>query len=137
MFKRSIQLNARRFGSHGPDYGVSKHINDVAFKKVNVQAGEAYVKKYTETVHHSEGVTNLWKKLTYFIAIPGILLTAIPVVKVELAHAEHRKHLAHLSDEEWPQQYDYQNIRSKAFFWGNGDETLFWNRDINRNIQPE
>ena len=72
--------------------------------------------KYEEKVHHSEGITNLWKRLTYLVAIPAVLLVAIPVGKVELSHAEHRKHQAHLSDDEWPQQYDYQNIRLKPYF---------------------
>lgn len=139
MFKRSVQVTARRFNSHGPNYGVSKLINEKAFSgaKVDAKAGKAYIENYTEKVHHSEGITKLWKKLTYFVAIPAILLTAIPVTKVEMEHAEHRKHLAHTPDSEWPVQYDFQNIRSKPFFWGNGDQTLFWNSDVNRHVQND
>lgn len=139
MFKRATQVTARRFNSHGHNYGVSKFINEKAFQgvKVDAEAGKKFVENYTEKVHHSESITKLWKKLTYFVAIPAILLTAIPVGKVELEHAEHRKHLAHMSDDEWPVQYDYMNIRNKSFFWGNGDETLFWNPDVNRHIQAD
>ena len=134
MFKRVQQLSFRRF-AHG--YGVSPLLKEQAYasSKYDSKAGEAFKKAYEEKVHHSEGITNTWKKAVYFIAFPAILLTAIPVVKIELDHAEHRKHLAHLSDEEWPTQYDYQNLRQKKFFWGDGDKTLFWNSDINRNIE--
>ncbi|CAK9435472.1 uncharacterized protein LODBEIA_P01990 [Lodderomyces beijingensis] len=133
MFRRSIpQFTFRRFASH---YAPSKFLKDKMPNKANPEAGKKFMQEYETKVHHSEGITNLWKKLTYLVAIPAILLTAIPVAKVEFSHAEHRKHQAHLSDDEWPQQYEYQNIRSKPFFWGDGDKTLFWNSDVNRHVE--
>ncbi|KAI5963348.1 uncharacterized protein KGF55_003140 [Candida pseudojiufengensis] len=132
MFKQSIpKFTFRRFASH---YAPSKHLKDVAYKQ-DLPKGKEFIKNYEEKVHHSESITNLWKKLTYVVAIPAIFLVAIPVGKIEMDHAKHREHTRHLSDEEWPQQYDYQNIRSKPFFWGDGDKTLFWNSDINRHVQ--
>ncbi|CAK7893474.1 cytochrome c oxidase subunit 13, mitochondrial [[Candida] anglica] len=134
MFRASVQRTFTRL-NHGHGHGkVSKFINDAAFK-ADKKAGEEFIKKYEEKVHHSEGVTNLWKKITYFVAVPVLILTAIPVINIELKHAKHREHLRHLSDEEWPVQYDYLQIRTKKFFWGDGDKTLFWNSDVNRNIQ--
>lgn len=138
MFKRIAQRSFVRNNSHGHGHGhVSKLINEEAhaFHTLNKEAGEAFKKEYAEKVHHSKGITNLWLKITYFVALPAVILTAIPIARVELKHAEHRKHQAHLSDEEWPTQYDYQNIRLKKFFWGDGDKTLFWNSDINRHIE--
>lgn len=134
MFKRVQQFSFRRFNSH---YAPSKFLNDAAFpsSKVNKQAGEAFKQAYEKKVHHSEGITATWKKLVYVVAFPAIALTAIPVVNIELKHAKHREHMRHLSDEEWPVQYDYQNVRQKKFFWGDGDKTLFWNSDINRHIE--
>ncbi|CAH2351036.1 cytochrome c oxidase subunit 13, mitochondrial [[Candida] railenensis] len=135
MFKRSLQRQFTRFNSHGHGHGhVSKFINEPAFK-LDAKKGAEFIKKYEEKVHHSEGVTNLWKKITYFVAIPAILLAAVPIINIELHHAKHREHQKHLSDEEWPTQYDYQNIRNKKFFWGDGDKTLFWNNDCNRHIE--
>ncbi|EDK42741.1 hypothetical protein PVL30_000885 [Lodderomyces elongisporus] len=132
MFRQNIkQFTSRRFGSH---YAPSKFLNEASYKS-NPKLGEQFMKQYETKVHHSEGITNLWKKLTYFVAIPAILLVAIPVGKVEMEHAKHREHQRHMSDEEWPQQYEYQNIRAKPFFWGDGDKTLFWNSDVNRHIQ--
>ncbi|RKP31346.1 COX6A-domain-containing protein [Metschnikowia bicuspidata] len=128
---RSFQRNASQ--GHGK---VSKYIKEDPFKGMyNKKAGEEYIKNLEEKTHHSVGITALWKKITYFVAVPVILLTAIPVTKIELDHAKHREHLRHLSDEEWPVQYDYQNIRTKKFFWGDGDKTLFWNSDVNRHIE--
>lgn len=138
MFRKLTQRNFVRFNSHGHGHGhVSKFINDAAFPsvKVNKEAGEAFKKATKEKAEHSEGITNMWKKITYVVAFPVILLTAIPVGKIELHHAEHRKHLRELPDEEWPTQYDYQNLRQKKFFWGDGDKTLFWNSDVNRHIE--
>lgn len=132
MFKGSIQRQFTRF-AHGHG-NTSKFINDLAYKP-DLKKGEAFIKSYEEKKSHSAGVTNLWKKITYFVALPAILLTAIPVGQIELHHAEHRQHQKELSDEEWPVQYDYQNIRSKKFFWGDGDKTLFWNSDVNRHIE--
>lgn len=133
MFKKAAQRSFQRFNSHGHGH-VSKFIKDDAFR-YNKKAGEAFKKAYEEKVHHSIGITALWKKITFFVAFPVVALTAIPVTKIELEHAKHREHLRHLPDEEWPVQYDYQNIRAKKFFWGDGDKTLFWNSDINRHIE--
>ncbi|CUM63793.1 uncharacterized protein PRCAT00001377001 [Priceomyces carsonii] len=133
MFRAVVQRNFRRFNSgHGH---VSKYINETAFPQVDKKAGQEFKKNLDEKIQHSEGITNLWKKITYMVALPAILLTAIPVVKIELEHADHRKHLRELPDDEWPTQYEYQNLRQTKFFWGDGDKTLFWNSDINRHIE--
>jgi cytochrome c oxidase subunit 6a len=108
-----------------------------AFPNPSKEAAEAFTKGIKAEQHHAEGTTKLWKKISYFIAAPAVIATAINTYFVEAEHAEHRKHLAHVKDEDWPIQYDYQNIRTKNFFWGNGDETLFWNPVINRHIKRD
>ncbi|MCP8720206.1 MAG: cytochrome c oxidase subunit VIa family protein [Asgard group archaeon] len=134
MFRKGFQqLAFRRFNSHAHHLKPSAFLKEAAYKP-NKAAGEEFIKKYEEKVHHSGDITKLWRKLTYLVAIPAVLLVAIPVGKVELEHAEHRKHQAHMTDDEWPTQYDYQNIRLKPFFWGDGDKTLFWNSDVNRHV---
>ncbi|CAI5756714.1 unnamed protein product [Candida verbasci] len=134
MFNQRIrQFTTRRFASH---YAPSKFLKDLAYKP-NKELGKEFTKKLEEKAHHSEAVTNTWKKFTYFVALPALLLTAVPVSKVEFEHAKHREHERHLSDDEWPTQYDYQNIRNKPFFWGDGDKTLFWNSDVNRHVIKE
>ncbi|KFY74106.1 hypothetical protein V498_10001, partial [Pseudogymnoascus sp. VKM F-4517 (FW-2822)] len=44
---------------------------------------------------------------------------------------EHWEHWAHREPLEERPEYPYQNVRSKNFFWGNGDKTLFWNDVVN------
>lgn len=135
MFKRLAQRSFVRNNSHGHGH-VSKLIKEDAFKhKYNKAAGEAFKKAYEAEVKHADGVAKLWTKITYYVALPVCLLVAIPITKIELHHAEHRKHLRELPDEEWPTQYEYQNVRLKKFFWGDGDKTFFWNSDVNRHIE--
>jgi len=106
-----------------------------AYPKPNKAAAEAYKAELEAAKHHAEGTTSLWRKISFFVAAPAIVATAINTYLVEAEHARHREHLAHVSDEEWPVQYDFQNIRSKNFFWGDGDKTLFWNPVVNRHIK--
>lgn len=135
MFRRIAQRSFQRSNSHG-SAPYSKHLKEDAFKgQYDKAAGEAYINNLKKKTEHSSGITDLWKKITYFIALPAVFLTAIPVTKVELEHAKHREHLRDISDDEWPTQYLYQNIRNKKFFWGDGDKTLFWNPDVNRHIE--
>ncbi|CCH42023.1 Cytochrome c oxidase polypeptide 6A,mitochondrial [Wickerhamomyces ciferrii] len=101
------------------------------------KAAEAFKSHAKHEKEHAEGTTNLWRKISFFIAAPAIVATAINTYYVEAAHAKHREHLAHVSDEDWPKQYDFQNIRSKSFFWGDGDKTLFWNPVINRHPKSD
>ncbi|ANZ75284.1 BA75_02821T0 [Komagataella pastoris] len=96
---------------------------------------QAFKKHLDDVYHHSKGTTALWKKISYFIALPAIALTAVNTYFVEAEHAEHRAHNRHLSDEEWPKAYPYQNVRRVDFFWGDGDKTLFWNPDVNRHVK--
>lgn len=60
----------------------------------------------------------LWKKLTYWIALPSYLLANIYCI---CGHLEHKKH------EKRPEfvPYSYMRIRTKRFPWRNGDQTLF------------
>ncbi|OBT49488.1 hypothetical protein VE00_00304 [Pseudogymnoascus sp. WSF 3629] len=44
---------------------------------------------------------------------------------------EHWEHWAHREPLEERPEYPYQNVRSKNYFWGNGDKTLFWNDAVN------
>ncbi|KAH3667784.1 hypothetical protein WICMUC_005316 [Wickerhamomyces mucosus] len=103
-----------------------------AFPKSNPAAGKAFREAIEAEKHHAQQTSSLWRKISYFIAAPAVIATAINTYFVEVEHAHHREHLAHVSDEEWPVQYDFQNIRTKNFFWGDGDKTLFWNPVINR-----
>ncbi|CDK27215.1 unnamed protein product [Kuraishia capsulata CBS 1993] len=125
-----IALNTigRRFASVGEQQ---------AFKPANPEAAKAFKAHIEAETHHAQGTSSLWKKITYFVAFPGIALTAVNTYFVEAEHAHHREHTKHLSDDEWPLDYPYQNVRKVDFFWGDGDKTLFWNPDVNRHVRRE
>ncbi|KAK4693974.1 cytochrome c oxidase subunit 6a, partial [Lecanoromycetidae sp. Uapishka_2] len=44
---------------------------------------------------------------------------------------EHWEHWEHMPPLEERVQYPYMNIRTKAYPWGDGDKTLFWNPKVN------
>lgn len=133
MFARNFVKATRtlkRFNHSVPSYA-----NDPAFGKANAQAGKAFAEHLTAVEHHAAGTAGLWKRISFFIALPAIGLTAINTYFVEVAHAHHREHMSKLTDDEWPVEYEFQNIRSKDYFWGDGDKTLFWNPAINRHVK--
>ncbi|OCT48594.1 cytochrome c oxidase subunit VIa [Cladophialophora carrionii] len=45
--------------------------------------------------------------------------------------SEHWEHWEHMPPLEERVEYPYQNIRTRNFFWGDGDKTLFWNNKVN------
>ncbi|RKF76362.1 Cytochrome c oxidase subunit 6A, mitochondrial [Golovinomyces cichoracearum] len=63
-----------------------------------------------------------------YATIPAILIASI---NAWVLWKEHWDHFAHLPPLEERTEYAYQNIRTKNFFWGDGDKTLFWNDDVN------
>lgn len=141
MFKR---IATRQAGALRQQIRLNHHKAELppwAFEKAypvaDKKAAQAFKEQLSATQHHAEGTSSLWRKISYFVALPAIVATAINTYFVEAEHAEHRAHLAHVSDEDWPIQYDYQNIRTKNFFWGDGDKTLFWNPVINRHVKHD
>ncbi|SCU87795.1 LAMI_0D07514g1_1 [Lachancea mirantina] len=108
-----------------------------AFGPGDKAAAKAFKESLENSQHHAKDTSGLWKKISFFVAAPAITLAAINTYFIEAEHAEHRKHLKHVPDSEWPTPYEFQNIRSKPFFWGDGDKTLFWNPVVNRHIQDE
>lgn len=39
------------------------------------------------------GTTELWRKISFYVCLPGIVATAIYVYKAEMAHKAHHQHL--------------------------------------------
>lgn len=62
---------------------------------------------------------DLWRKLSIYVVIPAVILSSLNAKNLWDAHWEHWSHLPPL--EERP-EYPYQNIRSKNYFWGDGDK---------------
>ncbi|KAL8699399.1 MAG: hypothetical protein Q9201_006028 [Fulgogasparrea decipioides] len=68
------------------------------------------------------------------VAIPSLIIAAINAKNLWDEHWEHWEHLPPLEDRI---EYDYMNIRTKKFFWGDGDKTLFWNDKVNYHHKDE
>jgi len=51
-----------------------------------------------------------------------LLIAGVNAYRLWIDHAEHESHLPPL--EERP-EYAYQNIRTKGYFWGDGDKVIY------------
>ncbi|KAJ2927155.1 hypothetical protein H1R20_g9902, partial [Candolleomyces eurysporus] len=85
-------------------------------------------------VHHAAETTELWRKISYFVCLPGIAVCVAWVYNAEVAHAEHIEHIKHENGGELPETpaYDYLNRRGKPFPWGNN--SLFFNSHTNKDM---
>lgn len=87
--------------------------------------------------------TDLWRKLSIYVVIPCVILASINAYNLWTEHWEHWEHMPPLEERV---EYPYQNIRTKNFFFGDGDkvckvrngeestnisQTLFWNDKVN------
>lgn len=64
--------------------------------------------------------TDQWKRLTSgSVCIPALILAQLNAYNLWNEHWEHWEHLPPLEERT---EYAYQNIRTKNFFWGDGDK---------------
>ncbi|KAI0204256.1 cytochrome c oxidase, subunit VIa [Astrocystis sublimbata] len=87
-----------------------------------------FIKEREAVKHHAAGTTELWRKISIYTVLPCLILAGANAYNLWTEHWEHWSHLPPLEERV---EYPYQNIRTKNFPWGNGDETLFWNKDVN------
>ncbi|CAI4039099.1 hypothetical protein SMKI_07G0700 [Saccharomyces mikatae IFO 1815] len=123
---------AKRYASSLPPNALKP-----AFGPPDKVAAQKFKESLMATEKHANNTSNMWVKISVWVALPAIALTAVNTYFVEKDHAEHREHLKHVPDSEWPRDYEFMNIRSKPFFWGDGDKTLFWNPVVNRHIDHD
>lgn len=135
MFRAAAKQTVRVSRNTRNAHSLPPWANKPAFPNPDPAAAKAFKEGLEASKHHAEQTSSLWRKISWFVAAPAVLATAVNTYFIEAEHAHHREHLSHVPDEEWPAQYDYMNIRSKPFFWGDGDKTLFWNPVINRHIK--
>ncbi|WVQ85272.1 hypothetical protein IAT38_007437 [Cryptococcus sp. DSM 104549] len=101
-------------------------------------AGENdFVRKRLAVRAHAAETTDLWRKISFFVCLPGVLVGAIWTYKVEAAHAEHFEHIKHENGGELPEKpvYEYMNVRVKPFPWGH--QSLFFNPEVNVPVAEE
>ncbi|KIY63517.1 mitochondrial cytochrome c oxidase subunit VIa [Cylindrobasidium torrendii FP15055 ss-10] len=94
----------------------------------------AFLKDIAAVEAHGRHTAELWRKISYFVCIPGIAVCAAWVYNLEQAHHEHIEHRKHENDGVYPQPpaYDYLNRRIVPYPWGNN--SLFYNPEIQRNM---
>ncbi|WVO13401.1 hypothetical protein L204_101016 [Cryptococcus depauperatus] len=92
-----------------------------------VNAGENdFVAKRAAVKAHAAETTDLWRKISFYVCIPGVMVGALWTYKVESAHLEHQAHAPAPSEKP---VFSYMNIRTKPFPWGN--QSLFYNPKVN------
>ncbi|KAK2743388.1 Cytochrome c oxidase subunit 6A, mitochondrial [Myotisia sp. PD_48] len=77
---------------------------------------------------HAASTADLWRKLSIYAVIPCLILGGINAYNLWTEHWEHWEHMPPLEERT---EYPYQNLRTKNYFWGDGDKTAFWNESVN------
>ncbi|MBW0517462.1 hypothetical protein O181_057177 [Austropuccinia psidii MF-1] len=93
--------------------------------------GESFLKEREAIRKHASGSSELWRKITYYVGFPSIVLALINAYNLAQEHERHLEHIKEENGGELPERihYDYLNIRNKPFPWGN--KTLFYNPKVN------
>jgi len=63
--------------------------------------------------------TDTWRKLSIYIVIPSIIIAGVNAWRLWNEHWEHKAHDPPLEEKT---EYAFQNIRTKNYFWGDGDK---------------
>ncbi|KAF2432997.1 COX6A-domain-containing protein [Tothia fuscella] len=84
----------------------------------------AFIRERAAVKHHAAESAELWRKLSIYVALPAVIIFSANAYTL---WNEHWEHVAHSTPMEERPQYEYLNIRAKAYPWGDGDKTLFWN----------
>ncbi|KIJ45114.1 hypothetical protein M422DRAFT_207330 [Sphaerobolus stellatus SS14] len=86
---------------------------------------------------HAAQTTDLWRKISFYVCFPATLVTIAWVRNVENEHEAHIEHIKAENGGELPAapEYDYMNKRAKPFPWG--QNTLFFNPHVNKDMAAE
>ncbi|KAI6047720.1 cytochrome c oxidase subunit VIa-domain-containing protein [Pisolithus marmoratus] len=81
--------------------------------------------------------TELWRKISYYVAFPSIIVCMAWVYNVEHEHHIHEEHEKELHGGKLPEPpaYEYLNRRVKPFPWGSN--SLFFNAETNKDMSQE
>ena len=85
-----------------------------------------FAEGYQAEVDHAVHTTTTWRRISLFVAIPGVLLCSWNAWKKE---EEHAQHISEHGREFIP--YPHLRIRNKPFPWRDGNHSLFHNRHTN------
>ncbi|KAF2265309.1 mitochondrial cytochrome c oxidase subunit VIa, partial [Lojkania enalia] len=112
--------------------------NTEAGSKFTGVQDNAFNRERAKIQEHAAESVEFWRKMTIFVAVPCLIVFGI---NAKIRWDAHWEHQAHLPPKEDRPEYSYQNIRTKNFFWGDGDKarllTLFWNDKYNYHKRDE
>ncbi|KZF20495.1 putative cytochrome c oxidase subunit VIa [Xylona heveae TC161] len=94
----------------------------------------AFNRERAAVKQHAAQSSELWRKLSIYATIPCLIIAGVNAYNL---WNEHWAHWAHEPPLEERTEYPYQNMRTKNFFWGDGDKTLFWNDNVNYHKRDE
>ncbi|KAF7196896.1 Cytochrome c oxidase subunit 13, mitochondrial [Pseudocercospora fuligena] len=97
-------------------------------------ADNAFNRERQAVKEHAAATSDLWRKLSIYVVIPSLCIAAVNAWRLWDEHWEHKSHEGPIEERT---EYPYMNIRTKNFFWGDGDKTLFWNPKVNHHKAPE
>ncbi|MCJ1486544.1 Cytochrome c oxidase subunit 6A, mitochondrial [Schaereria dolodes] len=97
-------------------------------------ADNAFNRERQAVKAHAAATSDTWRKLSIYVTIPCLIIAS---VNAHNLWSEHWEHWAHEPPLDERPEYPYQNIRTKNYPWGNGDETLFWNSEVNYHKKDE
>ncbi|KAJ9052872.1 Cytochrome c oxidase subunit 6A [Entomophthora muscae] len=96
------------------------------YSAASSSAREKYLAELEHTRAHAKDATELWRKISLYVALPSVLLGVFNAKRLMDEHHEHEKH----HPREWV-AYAYLKLRNKPFPWTNGDQGLFYNPKVN------
>lgn len=91
------------------------------------RSASTYVQSIEVEEHHAVGLTNTWRYISLFVAIPMCLAAAYNGYQKE---SEHHHHIEEHGRPEF-HAYAHLRIRSKPFPWGDGNHSLIHNPTAN------
>ncbi|THH33552.1 hypothetical protein EUX98_g655 [Antrodiella citrinella] len=96
-----------------------------------------YHEKQAALSAHAGEASELWRRISFYVCLPGIVVAALWVRNVEAEHAEHENHIRAENDGHLPEppHYEYLNKRLKPFPWGKN--SLFFNAHIQKDLEAE
>ncbi|KAJ3491039.1 hypothetical protein NLI96_g987 [Meripilus lineatus] len=94
----------------------------------------SWTEKQVALKAHAAETANLWRKISFFVCIPGILIASVWVRNLEAEHAEHEAHIRAENDGHLPEgpAYEYMTRRVKPFPWG--PNSLFFNPHAQKDL---
>ncbi|GAA6036545.1 hypothetical protein JCM8097_003562 [Rhodosporidiobolus ruineniae] len=98
-------------------------------------SGEAFQAQRKAIEHHAAKSAETWRKITYYVAFPAIIIGLLNAKAIADEHEHHIEHIKEENGGELPERirYPYFNKREKDFPWGLN--TPFFNPHVNIPIE--